>query len=103
MEALTMEAIHWRVYRGAMTLSARLTEAVLGLETALLAADSSSELRKVLDKLYDGIADARDLRPHILTYAAAVFEGAEYPAPCPEGSAVLATQHGALSFSNHVR
>jgi hypothetical protein len=72
------------MYRGAASLSARLTEAAFGLETALQAADSSSEVRKVLDKLYAGIAVARDLRPHLLTYAEAIFKGAACPASCTE-------------------
>jgi hypothetical protein len=82
------------VYRGISTLTTLVTEAALAVEKALLVQDNSSELRRVLDELlYTAIAEARDLQPHLLTYAEDVFEGVRYPAPTDAAP----TQHGAPS------
>jgi hypothetical protein len=91
-----MNAIEWRMYRGISTLTTLITEAALAVEKALLVKDNTSELERILDDLlYKGIAEARDLRPHLLTYAEAVFEGVQHPAPVD--AAPGPDQHGAPS------
>jgi hypothetical protein len=91
-----MDAVHWRMYRGIATLSELATESALALEKCLQLPDNSSEIRKVLDRLiYKAIAEAREVLPHALTYAEAVFQGVQYPAAV---DATSPSQHGMPSF-----
>jgi hypothetical protein len=83
------------MYRGLSTLSELVAETALALEKCLQLPDNSSEIRRVLDRLiYKAIAEAREVLPHALTYAEAVFEGAQYPAP---SDATATPQRGTLS------
>jgi hypothetical protein len=82
LAASTMDANHWRLYRGCSTLSNILTRSVHALEEALQAPDSKTQVREVLDSLlYVGIAVARKLVPHLENYAEGVADGTLYPAP----------------------
>lgn len=90
----------WRLYQGIGYLAEVVTETALKVENLKGVADDKpgplAGVDAVLSRLYDGIREARDLLPILMTYAGAVFagrDGLSPPAPPAQQSGARPLLH----------
>jgi hypothetical protein len=91
----------WRIYQGVGHLADGVTQSMLLLEHAFCneAHDARSQRARPIIAarrlLYSGVSEARHLLPHMLDYAASVFEGSD--GPSVDSPSVSASHHGAAT------
>jgi hypothetical protein len=102
-------ASQWRVYQGVGLFAQVVTQAVLSLERCVHDGEDNVPnrdhvIKSVIEQLYGGVSEARQLLPHMLQYADAMFEGSDRPSGDQTSNRHGATpsQYGAIVVAGTV-